>query len=120
MPVKDTFKYSARWDSVGLDCSNCVHFHGPKKWPDIKAESRCMKHNISLRIELNENGFKNGEWFCKSFEDNGSAFTPSFEHFTEIRPQLEENMLYGFYGPDGYLLEYEFATVNAWSGQAGR
>jgi hypothetical protein len=114
MPIKDTFSYQARWDSVGLDCSNCVHFRAPAKWPDLKGESYCLKHNMSLCVELGANGFKKGEWFCKSLESDGSAFGPSVEHFKKIRGELEEDTLYGFYGTDGNLLEYAFAVVKAW------
>ena len=114
MPVKDTFQYAARWDSVGLDCSNCTQFKGPAKWLDVKIESFCTKHKISLRIGLGKNGYKQGEWFCKSFEDYGSAFPPAVKHFNSIKAELHENILYGFYGPNGYLLEYNFNSVSNW------
>lgn len=120
MPIKDTFSYIARWDSVGLDCSNCIHFHAPAKWPDVEGKSYCLKHDMSLGIELDTNGFKKGEWFCKSFENDGSAFQPSLEHFKKIQSDLSEDTLYGFYGADGYLLEYNFSTVKAWEVSSGK
>ena len=69
VPLKDTFAYTARWDSVGLDCSYCSHFVGPAEWPDKARESRCRFHRISLAVEIGRNGYKEWEWFCKNFED---------------------------------------------------
>src|SRR6185312_8253291 len=45
MPVKDTFQYADRWDSVGLDCSDCQHFRGPENGPTL-TESRGVSFTI--------------------------------------------------------------------------
>lgn len=111
MPIKDTFKYGARWDSVGLDCFACQHFRGPAQWPDTAHVSRCGFHGVSLAIELGSNDYKNWEWFCKDFTDTGRAFPPSFAHFLEIRERLEPGVLYRFYGDDGNLVERKMAEL---------
>jgi hypothetical protein len=111
MPVKDTFKYASRWNSVGLDCSSCRHFHGPEKWPDVNRVSRCELHGVSLAIELADTGYKSMEWFCQEFTDTGKAFASSVAHLHEIRQQLEAGVLYGFYGADGYLVERKIVEL---------
>jgi hypothetical protein len=112
MPVKDTFDYAARYESVGLDCAFCQHFRGPEKWPDISRISRCELHHVSLAVELREEGYKLWEWFCRDFTDTGRAFTPSVAHFLEIREQLEPEVLYRFYGTDGFLVEHKIAGLD--------
>jgi len=111
MPIRDTFKYAARWDSVGLDCSFCRHFREPAQWPDTAHVSRCELHGISLAIELGSNDYKNWEWFCKDFTDIGRAFPPSVAHFQVIRQQFEPGVLYRFYGDDGNLVEYKMTEL---------
>jgi len=108
MPVKDTFKYEARWDSVGLDCSNCQHFCGPTEWPDTGRVSRCKLHGVSLALELHASGYKQGEWFCQAFanSDKALAWPPAVAHLETIRQELEPAVLYGFYSADGYLVEH--------------
>ena len=113
MPVKDTFEYAARWDSVGLDCVYCQHFRGPEKWPDTNRVSRCNLHHVSLAIELRDSCYKNWEWFCHEFADTGRAFPPSVAHFHEIRQQLTSGVLYRFYGDDGYLVEQKMSDLEA-------
>lgn len=108
MPIKDTFSYSARWDSVGLDCSSCSNFVGPAEWPDRERVSRCRLHGISLAIELGGNGHKKWEWFCKHFEDSRSLENTAVEHFKSIQAQLQDRILYRLYGENGYLVEYPF------------
>ncbi len=111
MPIKDTFKYAARWDSVGLDCCYCQHFREPAQWPDTAHVSRCELHGVSLVIELGSNDYKNWEWFCKDFKDNGRGFPPSVAHFQAISQQLEPGVLYRFYGEDGNLVEHKMAEL---------
>lgn len=112
MPVKDTFKYEARWDSVGLDCSDCLHFRGPSQWPDTARVSWCELHGVSLAIELGESGYKNMEWFCYDFADAG-AFPSAVAHLESVRQQLEPRVLYRFYGTDGYLVEHQMEQLEA-------
>ncbi|MCJ7602472.1 MAG: hypothetical protein MUO63_13365 [Desulfobulbaceae bacterium] len=111
MPVKDTFSYTARWDSVGLDCAFCIHQANSDVWPNLKRNYKCGLHNISLEIELGENGYKDGEWFCKSFTDNGRAFSNAVAHFESVKENLAEKTLYGFYGDHGYLKEVPFSQL---------
>jgi hypothetical protein len=111
MPVKDPFSYSARWDSVGLDCSNCIHFVGPVTWPDRERTSLCGLHNVSLAIELAKTGFKEGEWFCKDFADNGKANKKAIEELEKTRDLLLPKVLYGAYGKEGFLKEVPFEKL---------
>jgi hypothetical protein len=64
MPIKDTFKYDARWDSVGLGCYTCQHFRGPTEWPDTGQVSACAHHRVSLAIELRPDGYMG--WECSA------------------------------------------------------
>ena len=112
MPIKDSFSYDARWNSVGLDCQHCRHFQGPENWPDKEGASFCKLHNKSLMIELNSNGYKEFEWFCKDFDDNGSAYSKALQHFYEIRKGLSPGVLYRLYGKDGNLVEYRMKDLN--------
>ena len=111
MPVKDTFEYAARWDSVGLDCSDCRHFSGPTDWPDTARLSQCKLHGVSLAIELGDTGYKNMEWFCRDFADTGRAFPRAVSHLETIRQLLEPRVLYRFYGTDGYLVEHQMREL---------
>jgi hypothetical protein len=110
MPIQDTFSYSARWDSVGLDCSTCKYFSGPGSWPDSGKESKCLRHRVSLEVELGENGYKQWEWFCVDYLDNG-GFPESVRHFNEIRNTLKAGILYRLYGRDGFLSEFSIQDL---------
>lgn len=94
--VKNSFKREGRWDSVGLGCSNCQFFKSPLKWPDHNHEIYCTLHKVSLALELRENNYLGGEWFCKNFQSNGKALKNAVEHLEEVKDQLKENVLYEF------------------------
>ena len=128
MPVRDTFPYAARWDSVGLDCSQCRHFVGPPCWPDVAGLSRCTHHDLSLAVEHTPDGYERGEWFCRDFEASHpvepqgllarllhrpatQVSAAALRHLDEVRGHLESEVLYGFYGDDGNLKEYAFAQL---------
>ncbi|HEV2104449.1 MAG TPA: hypothetical protein VGU27_01880 [Candidatus Eisenbacteria bacterium] len=129
MPIRDTFPHTARWDSVGLDCSDCVHFAGPPSWPDVERMSRCTLHRLSLAVELGPNGYKEGEWFCRDFaaralQERGllhrlfgrsgthtRASPDAVRHLNGIKPELQPHVLYGFHGEDGNLKECPFAQL---------
>ena len=111
MPIKDVFKYNDRWDSVGLDCSKCAHESPPNEWPDKNRVYCCKRNKISLAIVLNDSGYKEGEWFCKHFEDNGKVNRGAYKTFCQIKDQLRSDVLYGFYGGDGFLKEINFAEL---------
>ena len=101
MSIKDPFSYSSRWDSIGIDCSHCIHFSGPPEWPDTKKLSRCKLHGYSLAFELASNGYKEGEWFCKHFD--GESVPKAIHEFDSILGQMEDGVVYGGYGKDGLL-----------------
>ncbi|NCA78378.1 MAG: hypothetical protein EOM90_18770 [Alphaproteobacteria bacterium] len=107
MPVKDVFQYTDRWDSVGLRCFNCSYVN-ENEWPDIGKKYACKLHGISLAVQLDGRGYVEGEWFCKTFHDNGTANKNALATFNNIKSQLEERVLYGFYGKDGNLKEIPF------------
>lgn len=108
--MKDTFSYEARWDSVGLDCSYCMHFRAPSAWPDVNREVACRLHRKSLAIELGPDNYKRWEWFCRDFVDSGGAYPPAVEHLEDLRSQLSAGVLYRLYGPQRELLEYDIAS----------
>ena len=105
--VKDPFSYSARWDSIGLDCAFCKFFSGPKRWPDVKSEVFCNKHQVSLKYRLSVKKYLDGEWFCKHFDDVGRAFHKAEQEFESIRKNLDDSVIYGTYGDDGNLKEIQ-------------
>jgi hypothetical protein len=122
MTIRDPFSYSDRWGSVGLDCSYCVHFAGPVTWPDTQRISHCTLHKVSLLIELIDNGYKDGEWFCKDFKDDGGLRTHNGggrinplaqKEFDNIKDQLDPQKLYGAYGKNGNLKEYDFNDLKS-------
>lgn len=107
--IKDIFEIHDKW-GIGLDCCECKHCSNPRKggcWPTN--DFQCNLHNISLNIELKENGFLNGEYFCKNFEDL-NAFPPAVEEFSTIKDELEDNVLYEACGKE-YLLAIPFKEL---------
>ncbi len=109
MPVKDTFSYTAKWESAGIDCSSCKFFAGPAEWPDKNNKSKCTKHNIPLVIELGEDKYKEGEWFCRDYSDK-DGFSNAVEHFHRIKHQLQPRTLYRC-NQGEYLIEYNFDDI---------
>jgi hypothetical protein len=110
MPIEDKFPHEGRFDAVGLDCSNCKHQMG-SGFPNINRDYCCALHQISLTIELQENGYKLWEWFCKDFENNGSAEPAAVAHFNQIKESLASQTLYRLYNDDGYLKEFAFSEL---------
>jgi hypothetical protein len=90
-----------------------LHFIGPKAWPDLTHWSRCALHDVLLEVELGADGYKEGEWFCRDFvaSADGRASKAAVIHLQEIRDHLRSDVLYGFYGSDGNLREYEFKEL---------
>ncbi len=107
MPIKDIFTYDGRWDSVGLDCSKCKNERKVEKWPVKNGEYYCNFHHKSLDAEINLEGYKEGEWFCKNFETDGSINKEVMGKFNNIKNKLEEKKLYGLYGDNGFLKEVD-------------
>ncbi|MEL3906624.1 MAG: hypothetical protein P1P65_06315 [Treponema sp.] len=101
--IKDIFSYSSRWDSIGLNCAGCKYFQAPPQWPDIDKQSRCELRNISLAVQIGNNGYMEGEWFCSLFE--GRADERAYKEFLSLKPKLKKDILYGDYGKDGNLKE---------------
>ena len=108
--MNDPFSYSARWDSVGLDCAFCRH-ESATEWPNLKRDYGCKLHSISLEKELGKNGFKEGEWFCSSYENNGKANPKALVELESIREQLAPQVLYGAYGANNQLKEIPFVEL---------
>jgi hypothetical protein len=108
--MKDPFSYSARWDSVGLDCTFCKH-QSDAKWPNIAKDYKCNLHKISLAKEIGENGFKDGEWFCSEFSNNGKANSKAVDEFKTIKHELNPDILYGAYGIGQQLKEIPFVDL---------
>jgi len=111
MPVADTFSYTARWDSVGIDCSSCVNFVGPAQWPDELRVSHCSLHGASLAIELDAGGYKRWEWFCSDFADDGSSFKDAVEHLCQVSHTLRSKVLYRLHSVNGLLEEHEISKL---------
>lgn len=88
----DPFSHSARWDSVGIDCNSCIHINSNGNWPNKDKIYSCNLHEISLALQIQENGFKNGEWFCSDFKDNGNSNLKSVEEFSN--ENFENKTLY--------------------------
>lgn len=108
--MKDPFSYSARWDSVGLDCAFCVH-QSEVEWPNKKRDYSCRLHEMSLAVTIAKNGFKEGEWFCSSFGSNGEANPKAVKELISIKDLLNPNILYGAYGENGNLKEIPFSEL---------
>jgi len=105
--MKDPFSYSARWDSVGLDCAFCK-YEKEVEWPNKDRDYSCISHGIALVATIAEDGFKEGEWFCSSFENNGKANNKAINELNAMKIELEPNILYGAYGKNGNLKEIPF------------
>ena len=91
--MQDTFAHNFRWDQVGLDCSFCRD-QSHVDWPNDARDYHCTLHFISLAIQLGEGGYKQGEWFCKDFSDNGRANPAAVQHLIQIRAALKDRVLY--------------------------
>jgi len=113
--MKDPFSYSARWNSIGLDCSYCVHFRGPASWPDIQGVSRCAKHDLPLAACHASDGYRESEWFCRDFESGGRVLASSLREFESVRQELLPDVLYRGYGRDKTLVEVKFDAIRSGS-----
>lgn len=95
MPIADPFSYYGRFDSMEMDCSLCSHFSPPPQWPDVNKVSRCNFHEIPLDFELQSNGYKLGQWFCKYFYPAQAPFKwKGLEELEMIRNEMEESIIY--------------------------
>ena len=105
--MKDPFSYSARSDSVGLDCAFCKH-QKEVEWPNKNRDYSCMYHGASLSVTVAKSGYKEGEWFCTAFENNGKANEKAIKELNSIINELSPNILYGAYRDNGHLKEIPF------------
>ena len=105
--MRDSFSYSARSISIGLDCSCCIH-EAHISWLGLNGIYRCTLHDLTLAKLLDERGYKEGEWFCSSFESNGEANETAVSEYSEVRHELNPRILYGGYRGDGLLKEVPF------------
>ena len=71
----------------------------------------CNFHGVSLAKELGSNGYKEGEWFCSSFSNNGEANPNAEREFESILSELVPKVLYGAYGSDNQLKEIPFVEL---------
>ena len=108
--MDDPFSYSARWDSVGLDCAYCVH-EAEVSWPNTAKDYHCTLHGVSLSATLQDSGYKEGEWFCSSFKNDGGANAAAMSEFESVQAKLSPNTLYGAYGREGKLKEIPFVQL---------
>lgn len=65
-------------------------------------------------MELGADNYKQWEWFCRDFADNGEAYRASVRHLDSIRAELAAGVLYRLYDPDGNLLEYPMESLPPW------
>lgn len=106
----DPFSHSARWDSVGIDCSLCIHIKSNGNWPNRDKIYSCNLHKISLALQIEKNGYKNGEWFCSDFKDNGNSNVKSVEEFSI---QVFKNKTLHYIGSIGEpILTIEMDKIN--------
>jgi hypothetical protein len=68
---------------------------------------------VSLAIELRKAGYKDGEWFCKKFTNNGNAFSRAIGELETIKDELQEGVLYGAYGEGRIFKEYSFSSLES-------
>jgi hypothetical protein len=68
---------------------------------------------VSLAIELRKSGYKEGEWFCKDFTNNGKASSMAIGELETIKDELQDGVLYGAYGEGRILKEYPFASIES-------
>ncbi len=108
--MRDPFSYSARWDSIGLDCAYCRH-QTEVDWPNLEKDYACTLHGLNLALLLDTNGHKSGEWFCRFFEQSSGADRTALSEFEEIRNSLDERTLYGGYGVNRELKEVAFIRL---------
>jgi hypothetical protein len=114
--VHDDFPRLARWDSVGLDCAFCVHSRPPVTWPDTERALCCGLHRVSLAIELDARGFKNGEWFCADFAGGDRTNQAAAAHLATKSPELRPYVLYEFKAAGDQVAEHPFGDLGACSG----
>ncbi len=111
--VEDPFSYRARWDSAGVDCSDCKHFEPPPDWPDRERVIRCGHHQVSLAFQLNPEGFKEGEWFCRYFLNRGSSWDVGVEELSRVQESLDPAKIYGASYGTGLLKERDIAGLGS-------
>jgi hypothetical protein len=115
MMIEDTFSYSDRWDGFDIDCSACTHEANGDHWPNTERDNKCGLHNVPLRIELRESGYKEGEWFCRDFENNGKAYPKAMKELESMRTLLQVRVLYGCYGQNHLLKEVPFEKLEEYN-----
>jgi hypothetical protein len=95
MSTADPFSYAARaGDGVGISCTECQFFKGPRRWPDQVRTSRCILHSVSLSSFLVEPGYWSGEWFCRDFKSKGRSPQVSVREFRALRRSLVPSTMY--------------------------
>jgi len=105
----DPFSHNGRWDSVGLDCEFCCHIISLDKWPNKEKKYQCGLYNILLSIQIQDNGYKQGEWFCSEFKDNGRTNPQSLKEFEQEK--FESKKLYCVGWPGDPLMTINFEEI---------
>lgn len=72
--------------------------------------SRCA-FNLPLVISLRNDGYREFEWFCKSFSPQGKVHAAALQEFESIRNDLAPDVLYRGYSGDGSLVEIPFTSL---------
>jgi hypothetical protein len=112
MAIKNTFPFSSRWNSIGLDCSFCRHQAAEPRWPLVDRRYKCDRHGVPMAVQVGRDGYKVGEWFCSDFEDNGRAHPEAVAHFRGLKARLAPRVLYGLHTVDGHLSEISFEELD--------
>lgn len=109
--IKDPFSYSVGWGASGIMCSFCTYCVAIRNEITKNIQSsKCNLYNISLNIQVSQEGFIRGEYFCKKF-DNTNPFPLAVKEFLTIKDELEENVLYEACGKE-YLHAIPFKELS--------
>jgi hypothetical protein len=66
---------------------------------------------VSLAFQLNAEGFKEGEWFCREFVDTGRSWDVAVEELGKVRGSLDPAKIYGASYGAGVLKERTIAGL---------
>jgi hypothetical protein len=66
---------------------------------------------VSLAFQLNAEGSKEGEWFCREFVDAGRSSHVGVEEFGRVRGALDRTKIYGASYGTGVLKERAIAGL---------
>jgi hypothetical protein len=64
-------------------------------------------------LQLGSNGYKEGEWFCRDFKDNGEANPKAVQELENIREKLSPSSLYKAEQDEDNLIEFPFDQLKS-------